>query len=82
MLSSPGSTYDFGSDREEAGLPPNNSISSSSQLGTPRERKGGKFITRSRSLPVDPEKSGLNDESSESSAYVEEKPAAELFLVG
>jgi hypothetical protein len=71
------------SDREEAGLPAHNAFSSN-QLGAPRERKSGsKFLSRSRSLPS--EREDTDDSSLDSEAgyvHFEEKPSAELFLVG
>lgn len=83
MLASPGSSVDFNSDREESGL---NINTSSNQLGTPRERKTHpKFITRSRSLPPDQlsiENTSNQDDSNDGYVHFEEKPSAELFLVG
>jgi hypothetical protein len=80
---SPGASRD--SDREEAGL---GGLSySSSQLSSPRERKvGNKFLSRSRSLPSERESSsgggGSSEDSDDGYVHVEEKPSAELFLVG
>lgn len=88
MLSSPGSSVDFTSDREESGLNLSNSGSlSSNQLGTPRERNKlhPKFVTRSRSLPPDQltnENGNNQEDSNEGYVHFEEKPSAELFLVG
>ena len=71
------------SDREEAGLPAQNTFSSN-QLGTPRERKAGqKLLSRSRSLPYEREDTGDTALDIEDGyVHVEEKPSAELFLVG
>jgi hypothetical protein len=70
-------------DREEAGLPAHNTFTSN-QLGTPRERKSGpKFLSRSRSLPSEREDTGDSSLDNEDGyVHVEEKPSAELFLVG
>ena len=87
MLASPGSSVDFTSDREESGLNLNSSASlSANPLNTTRERKNhSKFITRSRSLPPDQSTNESNMDqvdSNEGYVHFEEKPSAELFLVG
>jgi hypothetical protein len=71
-------------DREEAG-----GLSlSSNQLGTPRERKtGNKFLSRGRSINSSSEREssnggGASGDSDDGYVHVEEKPSAELFLVG
>lgn len=64
-------------DREEAGSP-----YSLAQFGAPRERKPGtKSLSRSRSLPTNRDDSE-NSDSEDGYVHFEEKPSAELFLVG
>lgn len=67
-------------DQEEAGL--DGRLYPSVPFGAPRERKSGsKSLTRSRSLPIHRDDTESSD-GEDNFVHFEEKPSAELFLVG